>query len=125
MAAFSSLQAATIYSNTFTVDADTAVAGRPPEVNLTGATYVTHSTDPNDRASVFKISRLSPGEGRWLVSFPTKVAKNYRLESSPFMVAGSWTTIQGKTWGTGGVIQIPPVASPPAGVQFYRARVLP
>lgn len=80
-------------------------------------------TDPNDRASVLKISQMQVVGNDGLVSFPTLLGKTYRLERSGTLQSGSWQTVQGNLPGTGGSVQITDAGGASQPQRFYRIAV--
>jgi fibronectin type 3 domain-containing protein len=82
-------------------------------------------TDPNDRASVLKISELARSGPDIVVSFPTVAGKTYRLEASNTLAASSWITVQDHIAGTGGVVPITDSGGATQPRRFYRVIALP
>ena len=82
-------------------------------------------TDPNDPASLLRVSTTGPSDADWAVTFNTVTNKLYRLERTDDLQASLWTNVTGTVVGTGNPIT---VVDPNAAVlsqRFYRVRLLP
>jgi fibronectin type 3 domain-containing protein len=77
-------------------------------------------TDPNDRASVLKVSQMQASGNDMVVSFPTVVEKTYRVERSDTLQVGSWAVVLDNIAGTGGVIQVTDAGGAALPRRFYR-----
>ena len=77
-------------------------------------------TNPNDASSLLKISQMQASGNDMLVSFPTVIGKNYRVERSNTLQSGSWTSVQDNITGTGGTLQIPDTGATAQFARFYR-----
>ena len=88
--------------------------------SITGDDLLANGTDPNDPASVFKITQVAKSGNDMLVSFSTVAGKMYRMECSATLQTGSWTTVQDNIAGTGSVVQIPDVNGAAQPRRFYR-----
>jgi|GEM_PF-1086470 len=104
-----------------TANSGNAADGADPDGDgSTNTQEYTAGTDPNNAASVLRVTDLAVGGGNITVSFPTVSGKTYRVERSDTLKSGSWTILQDNIAGTGGVVQI---ADPGAATQsrrFYR-----
>jgi alpha-galactosidase len=95
----------------------------------TNAQEFAAGTDPNNRASVLKISQTLAGGNDMLVSFPTVAGKIYRLEYSGTLQSGSWNTVrangvpQDNINGTGSTVQITDTGGAAQPKRFYRIAV--
>ena len=102
------------------IAADTA---DPDGDGMTNAQEFVCGTDPNDRASVPKISSLVKSGYDVIVSFPTVLGKTYRVERSSTLQSGSWTAVQDDIAGTGGTVQVTDTGGAAQLKQFYHIAV--
>jgi autotransporter-associated beta strand protein len=86
----------------------------------TNAQEFAAGTDPNNRASVLKISQMQANGNNMIVGFPTVAGKTYRLEYSGTLQSGSWTAVQDGIAGTGGTIQVTDTGGAAQPQRFYR-----
>ena len=82
-------------------------------------------TDPNNRASLLKISQMTPSGTDMVLSFSTIVGKIYRLEHSDTLQNGSWIITQDNIAGTGEHVQITDPDGAVQPLRFYRIVVDP
>jgi hypothetical protein len=82
-------------------------------------------TDPNNPASLLRITATGPSNADWTVTFPSVLNKLYRLERRDNLLSNIWLTVTNNVLGTGNPIQIvdPGAAAQPR--RFYRVRLLP
>ena len=92
---------------------------------MTNAQEFTAGTNPNDRASVLKVSSMVRSGNDMLVSFPTVAGKTYRLDASTTLQSGSWTTVQDNIAGTGGTVQVTDANGALQSRRFYHILVFP
>jgi len=104
-----------------TANSGNAADGADPDGDgSTNAQEYTAGTDPNNAASVLRVTDLAVGGGNITVSFPTVSGKTYRVEHSDTLKAGSWTILQDNIAGTGGVVQIADPGADTQSKRFYR-----
>jgi len=77
-------------------------------------------TNPNDPASVLKITQLQVSGNDMIIHFPSVTGKAYRIERSSTLEAGSWTVLQDGIAGTGAVILVTDPNSAGNARRFYR-----
>jgi hypothetical protein len=82
-------------------------------------------TDPNDRASLLRMSQIQASGNDMRLGFPTVSGKTYRLERSDNLQEGSWTTVEDDIAGTGSEIQVTDPGGAAQTKRFYRIVVLP
>lgn len=82
-------------------------------------------TDPNDPASVLKVTRMQADGNDIELSFPTVEGKTYRLERSATLAVGSWTPVQEDIPGTGAEVQVNDPGGAGHARRFYRIVVTP
>jgi hypothetical protein len=98
-----------------------AADGADPDGDgLTNTQEFAAGTDPNNTASVLRVSAVAVNGADLEVSFPTVAGKAYRLERSDTLRSGSWTTVQDPIAGTGAVVQIADPGAASQSKRFYR-----
>jgi hypothetical protein len=107
-------------------DSGAAAADADPDGDgWTNAQEFISGTDPNNHASLLKVTQMHTSENDIVLNFPTVSGKSYRLERSDSLLEGSWTTVEDNIPGTGTEIQV----SDPDGAlhakRFYRIVVAP
>ena len=77
------------------------------------------------RIDVVFAAECSASGSDFIVRFPTLAGRTYRLEESPDLSPGSWTTRTDNIPGYGGVNQITVTGALSQTQRFYRVKVLP
>ena len=83
------------------------------------------NTNPNDaKSKLYVISALqSPIDGRWQITFPSALNRDYQVQASPDLV--NWRVVQDGIPGTGTNITVIDTTFVPGPETFYRIWVLP
>jgi len=92
----------------------------PDGDGMSNALEFTAGTNPNSSNSILRVSNIAISGNDIVVSFATVSGKNYHLERSTTLQAGSWITLQSNIVGNGGVMQITDVGSANQQKCFYR-----
>lgn len=87
----------------------------------TNASEFISGTDPNNRASLLRITALQPSGNNLLVTFPSVSGKTYRVERSDSL--GAWTPVQNNIAGTGNPVTIQDAGGAEQSRRFYRIAV--
>jgi fibronectin type 3 domain-containing protein len=82
-------------------------------------------TDPNDHASLLKVSQVETSGNDMTIGFPTVAGKTYRLECSASLESGSWFPVQENIPGTGSIVQVTDPNGAGQTKRFYRIVVAP
>ena len=80
-------------------------------------------TDPNNPASLFKITQVEMIGGDFVVSFPSSLGRTYTVERSYSLESGSWVALPGEISGTGETISITDTDPTESPRRFYRVVV--
>jgi autotransporter-associated beta strand protein len=103
---------------------DAADTADPDGDGWSNAREFASGTDPNNRASLLKVSQMQASGNDMVVSFPTVVGKTYRVERSDTLQSSSWTTVQDNIIGTGSIMQATDTSGALQPKRFYRIMVL-
>lgn len=92
----------------------------------TDASEALAGTSPTDPGDVLRVTGLSPNGAGLSVSFPSKIGRNYRIETSTRLVSG-WAPLGDVIAGTGADISVDLAEVPVPGEDryFLRVRVVP
>jgi fibronectin type 3 domain-containing protein len=104
---------------------DAADIADPDGDGWTNAQEFAAGTDPNDRASLLKVSQMETNGNDMTVSFTTVTGKTYRLERSASLQSGSWFPVQDSIPGTGGIVHVNDPNGAGQTKRFYRIVVAP
>jgi hypothetical protein len=104
---------------------DAADGADPDGDGWSNANEFAAGTDPNDRASLLKISSLETEAQDVVIGFPTVAGKSYRVEKSATLSNGSWQTVASPVSGTGTAVEITDPGARSQPRWFYRIAVLP
>jgi hypothetical protein len=106
-------------------DGDAVDSADPDGDGWTNAQEFISGTDPNDAASVLRVTRLHTSESDIALHFPTVAGRSYRLERSGTLLEGSWTMVEDNITGTGAEIQVTDPDGATDVKRFYRIVVIP
>jgi fibronectin type 3 domain-containing protein len=106
-------------------DGDAVDSADPDGDGWTNAQEFISGTDPNDAASVLRVTRLHTSESDIVLHFPTVAGRSYRLERSGTLLEGSWTMVEDNITGTGAEIQVTDPDGATDVKRFYRIVVIP
>ncbi|MGL5019025.1 MAG: hypothetical protein ACRDBP_12890, partial [Luteolibacter sp.] len=87
----------------------------------------THPTDPASQLAFSSIATASDGAGKhFVLTFPSMEDRNYRIEWSGTLQAGSWRDLGEPVTGTGEILNVRDLSAlDNAESRFYRMSVLP
>ena len=108
------------YFGTTASAGDAADGADPDGDGWTNAQEFVAGTIPIDRTSAFRVTQVQTSGSDVLVSFPSVVGRNYRLERSDTLHPGSWTTVQDNIAGTGATLHVTDVGAASQPKRFCR-----
>ncbi|BCU79546.1 LamG-like jellyroll fold domain-containing protein [Luteolibacter sp. LG18] len=89
----------------------------------TNAQEFASGTNPNDRASLLKLTQVQANGNDMRLRFPTVNGKTYRVERSDSLLQGSWTIVKNNITGTGEELEVTDNGGATHLRRFYRAVV--
>ena len=96
----------------------------PDGDGATNAREFVAGTNPNDAASVFRITTITPAPGGLILEFNSVTGRIYRVEWNDALTTNGWMTLTNHVPGAAGTTQIlaPGLAQP---FRFFRVEVSP
>ena len=104
---------------------DRSDAAQDPDADgLTNLQEYLAGTDPNDAASVLRITELGLSGGEVVSLFTSVVGKRYSLERTGDLASPSWSAVATNLVGTGTYYQVRDPCGASAPQRFYRIKVM-